>query len=269
MFNKSHYIIVWITTGFFVLVSILYYTIIQSDISAINIAPKKINSLTVVSWSDIDSWTVNYVLSNGLVLFDTSLPAESKFDYISDESITKFVSAQIPFSNRQYIPSDLVSLQSKWLVVNNSNMKLRAIALKKLDRLAEEFYTMFQDKLVIVSAYRSYSYQVNIAKGCSTTLCARPGFSEHQLGLTIDIFAATTAGKFLSKAEFKKYYERLMQNAHRYGWHNSYQKGVTIDTYQPEPRHRRYLWRELATELYDSQITFAEWYNQQEIEKIV
>ena len=52
-------------------------------------------------------------------------------------------------------------------------MKLRATALDKLDKLAQEFYTIFHDKIVIVSAYRSYGYQVNLAKGCATTLCAR------------------------------------------------------------------------------------------------
>jgi len=55
-------------------------------------------------------------------------------------------------------------------------------------------------------------------------LCAPAGHSEHQLGLAIDLFAATTADKFLSKADFRKYYDWLAANAHRYGWHNTYQK---------------------------------------------
>ena len=268
-FQKQHYLIIWTVAGFLIGASIFYYAVIQSDISAANIEVQKFNTLSPWLQQETSSWELTYTLPNGLILFDTTIPAWWEFDYESDKSITKFVSANIPVHNKQYTPSDLVLIDSEWLVVNNAHMKLRATALDKLDILAQEFYTIFHDKIVIVSAYRSYGYQVNLAKGCATTLCARAWYSEHQLGLTIDIFAATTAWKFLSKAEFKKYYERLMQNAHRYGWHNSYQKGVAIDTYQLEPWHWRYVGRELATELYDNQMSFAQWYTQQKIWDIV
>lgn len=171
-------------------------------------------------------------------------------------------------NQKNYEPNDLVPITSQYIITQNKNMKLRAIAHQKLDELAQEFFTIFDKKLVIVSAYRSYGYQKNLQTGCSITLCARAGYSEHQLGLAIDIFAATTAGKFLSKAEFKKYFEWLSANAHRYGWHNSYQKGVQIDTYQEEPWHWRYVGRELATELYNHQQTFTEWYMSQPSEII-
>lgn len=98
------------------------------------------------------------------MLFDTSIPENKNFDYESDSSLTKFVSAKIPLTNKQYEPSDLVALQSDYLIVNNSNMKLRKIAFKKLEELAQEFYTIFNDKIVIVSAYRSYGYQKNLEK---------------------------------------------------------------------------------------------------------
>ena len=182
-------------------------------------------------------------------------------DYASDDSITKFVSAKVSLNNVMYIPSSLVDLRSDYLVTSPW-MKLRSVALEELEQLAQEFFSIFDKKIVIVSAYRSYGYQKNLAEWCSSTLCARPWRSEHQLGLTIDIFAATTSGQFLSKPNFQKYYLRLLENAHRYGRHNSYQKWVSIDTYQQEPRHRRYLWRDLATELYKKWLTFAEWYNQ-------
>jgi LAS superfamily LD-carboxypeptidase LdcB len=43
-------------------------------------------------------------------------------------------------------------------------MKLRAIAHSKLNDMAQEFYQIFGDKLVIVSAYRSYEYQKKLKK---------------------------------------------------------------------------------------------------------
>lgn len=201
---------------------------------------------------------ITYTLPNGIIMFSTTLSTKD-YDYNTDDSIQRYVSRQIPLNNIEYQPTDLVPISKKWLILANPSMQLRAPAQTKLNDMAAEFYEIFGDKLVIVSAYRSYAYQKKVKKWCSDTLCALPGRSEHQLGLAIDIFAATTAGSFLSKAEFKKYYTRLSVNAHRYGRHNTYQKGVEIDTYQPEPRHRRYVGRELATELFERKITLAEW----------
>jgi D-alanyl-D-alanine carboxypeptidase len=205
--------------------------------------------------------TPTYALPNGLVLFDTHIwPTE--YDYNTDDSLQKYVSRDITLNNTEYTPKDLVTISNKRLILASPSMKLRDIAHSKLNDMAQEFYNIFWDKLVIVSAYRSYDYQKKLKKWCSDTLCALPGRSEHQLGLAIDIFAATTAWDFLSKAEFKKYYEWLAINAHRYGWHNTYQKWVDIDTYQVEPRHRRYLGRELATELFERKMTLGEWYKE-------
>ena len=207
---------------------------------------KTLNTITYATGQTGIFITPTYSLPNGLVLFDTNIwPTE--YDYDTDDSLQKYVSRSITLNNLQYEPKDLVTISNKRVILASPSMKLRDVANSKLNDLAQEFYQIFGDKLVIVSAYRSYEYQKKLKKWCSDTLCALPGRSEHQLGLAIDIFAATTAGDFLSKAEFKKYYERLAINAHRYGWHNTYQKWVEIDTYKPEPRHRRYLWRELAT----------------------
>lgn len=223
---------------------------------------KTLNTIVYSTGKETESFkTPTYALPNGLILFNTKIwPTE--YNYDNDESLQKYVSRQITLNDIQYVPKDLVTISNKRLILANPSMKLRAIAHTKLNDLAQEFYQIFWDKLVIVSAYRSYEYQKKLKKWCSDTLCALPWRSEHQLWLAIDIFAATTAWDFLSKKEFKKYYERLAINAHRYGWHNTYQKWVEIDTYQQEPWHRRYLWRELATELFERKMTLAEWYKE-------
>lgn len=253
-------LIIFFMIGILGIGSNIYYNRLYAKTDSNLITTPEINNLNKKKEIIWPTQSKSYILSNGFILFDTNIPLSIPFDYNSDDSITKFVSAKIPFNNTQYVPTNLVPLRSDFLVVSNNSMQLHKEALEQLDKLAKEFYTVFNKKIVIVSAYRSYNYQKNLANNCSPTLCARAGYSEHQLWLAIDIFAATSAGSFLSKVDFKSYYERLMSNAHRYGRHNSYQKGVTIDTYQPEPRHRRYLWKELATILYDKQITFSERY---------
>lgn len=208
---------------------------------------------------------ITYALPNGLILFDTKKPTiwPIEYDHESDESITKYVGRNHALNDLRYVPDDLVTISDEWIINRPTGMQIRTVAHTDLNLLAQEFYEIFDKKLVIVSAYRSYDHQRRIAgSGCPVTLCARPWHSEHQLGLTIDIFAATTAGQFLSRQEFRAYYEWLMQNAHRYGRHNTYQRWPAIDGYQPEPRHRRYLWRGLANELFARQTTFGEWYQE-------
>ncbi|MDR2411501.1 MAG: D-alanyl-D-alanine carboxypeptidase family protein [Candidatus Peribacteria bacterium] len=79
-------------------------------------------------------------------------------------------------------------------------------------------------KIGIVSAYRSYEYQKIIKVGCGDTWCAKPGYSEHQTGLVVDIFEASNEGNWRTTPSLMKYYLWLVKNAHLYGWHNTYQK---------------------------------------------
>jgi LAS superfamily LD-carboxypeptidase LdcB len=62
------------------------------------------------------------------------------------------------------------------------------------------------------------------------------------------------------KAWSGKYYQRLSDHAHEYGFHNTYQKWMDIDGKMVEPRHWRYLWIDLATMLHDSDQTFAQYF---------
>ena len=110
--------------------------------------------------------------------------------------------------------------------------------------------------LQIQSAFRSYGYQVAVhdqavaSEGSATAdrLSARPGYSEHQTGLAVDLmtpahpecdleacFAKTRAGRWLAN------------NAWRYGFIVRYTpRTEAITGYAPEPWHIRYVGRPLA-----------------------
>ncbi len=64
-----------------------------------------------------------------------------------------------------------------------------------------------------------------------------------------------------------KFFNWLNENAHTYGFHNTYQKGREIDGYEIEPWHWRYLGVPLATYLKDQDITFGEFYYARKEEK--
>jgi D-alanyl-D-alanine carboxypeptidase len=112
--------------------------------------------------------------------------------------------------------------------------------------------------LVVQSGYRSYASQVTVYNGWVSSIgraaadlqSARPGYSEHQTGLSVDIAAANRActiqGCFGTTPEGRW----LSRNAWKYGWHLRYPKTKTAITgYKYEPWHWRYVGVELATEL--------------------
>ena len=117
---------------------------------------KTLNTIVYSTGKETESFkTPTYALPNGLILFNTEIwPTE--YNYDNDESLQKYVSRQTTLNDIQYIPKDLVTISNKRLILANPSMKLRAIAHTKLNDLAQEFYQIFWDKLVIVSAYRSY-----------------------------------------------------------------------------------------------------------------
>lgn len=183
------------------------------------------------------------------------------YKILPDNNPQKFVWVNHPFFNPSYEPNDLVKLQ--WLshISAQSHQQLRIEASQNLENLANAFYNEFKTNIVIASAYRSYIYQKSsISESCKKSWrCAKEWESEHQLGLAVDLREATNEEKFLSK--YQKYYYRLHDNAHLYWFHQSYQNGKEIDGYYAEPRHRRYLWKDLATKLHEENTTFTQYIN--------
>jgi D-alanyl-D-alanine carboxypeptidase len=123
-------------------------------------------------------------------------------------------------------------------------------------------------KMKYVSGYRSYakqeqlynSYVANDGQAAADTYSARPGFSEHQTGLAVDIgeggscdletcFENTASAKWVAA------------NAYKYGFIVRYMKGKEASTgYQYEPWHLRYLGVSEATSVYNSGKTLEEYY---------
>ena len=201
-----------------------------------------------------------------LVEEDTYIFNHLDLDFKTDNSITKFVSPDVPFNDKKYIPYDLVNISWKNIIDRRWTQTLRKEALEYLNLLSDSFYEEFNQKLDIISAYRSYEYQAWIkARWCSDYFCAKAWYSEHQSGLAIDFFEATDKKTFLSNNNYKKYYEWLKDNAHKYWFHNTYRRGRDIDWYEIEPWHWRFVWVEFASYLYEKNLTFAEFIKENNI----
>lgn len=117
-------------------------------------------------------------------------------------------------------------------------------------------------ELYISSGFRSYEYQSQIynnyvardGQAEADTYSARPGHSEHQTGLALDL--NTIDISFENTAE----YEWLRENAHKYGFIIRYPEGKEhITGYQYEPWHLRYLGKEIAEDVYESGLCLEEY----------
>ena len=113
----------------------------------------------------------------------------------------------------------------------------------------------------ITSGYRSYTYQKTLYNNYAArdgyakadTYSARPGHSEHQTGLGIDINVAGDSFGYTPESKW------LAANCWRYGFIIRYPKGKQdITGYKYEPWHVRYLGKSLAKEVFDSGLTLEE-----------
>ena len=84
--------------------------------------------------------------------------------------------------------------------------------------------------------------------GTANSFSADQGYSEHQLGTTVD-FTNPTIGAMLTSFEKSMGYAWLQKNAYLYGFSLSYPKGNTHFVF--EPWHWRYVGVELAKKLHD------------------
>jgi D-alanyl-D-alanine carboxypeptidase len=143
-------------------------------------------------------------------------------------------------------------------VQNPFGLQLREEAAVATVELATAMAAAGKGTLVLNSGFRTYKNQQGLYNRTRDTrglavaekLSARPGHSEHQLGLAAD-FSAKDQGCVImacfGKTEAGTW---LAENAHQYGFVLRYPKGYKpITGFQYEPWHFRYVGVELATEM--------------------
>ncbi|GLB67125.1 M15 family metallopeptidase [Arthrobacter mangrovi] len=158
------------------------------------------------------------------------------------------VNKQRPLQPRDYFPADLAT-PALTAGPGGDGTQLRAAAAEAAERM---FAAAAADgaPMTVLSGFRSYETQVSTyqhwvdvnGKAGADRVSARPGFSEHQTGLSLDIgdssgscrleacFADTPAGAWAAR------------NAHRFGFVVRYQPGQeSVTGYSPEPWHLRYI----------------------------
>lgn len=195
------------------------------------------------------------------------VPAPAVFDKqkysLSDPTSNWLVvNKKRPLDPKNYAPSDLVvpgvTLRGN---ISSDEKYMRAEPAAALEKLfAGASAAGLQMNLQ--SGYRSYGFQNTLynryvsqqGQAVADTQSARPGYSEHQTGLAVDVgsvghpecaveqcFADTAEGKWLAA------------HAYEYGFIIRYPNGKdTVTGYIYEPWHIRYVGTELAAEMHNT-----------------
>lgn len=167
---------------------------------------------------------------------------------------------------KDYEPKDLMS-------VGNSKL-LRENAKNAFEAMRNEMRKLGKYDTSVSSTYRSYSKQNTLYNkyiererkkypDLSTeelmkivdTYSAKPGTSDHQLGMTIDFYPLE------EHFENTKAFKYMKDNAHKFGFILRYPEGKeNITGYQYEPWHWRFVGRDAASYMYENNIATLEEY---------
>lgn len=135
-------------------------------------------------------------------------------------------------------------------------------AVGQLNKIIREMQRLGYDINDDYSGFRTYEYQKYLYEGyvasdgqeAADTYSARPGYSEHQTGLTFDL--KHWDGTLVTKEAEAQW---IAENAADYGFIVRYQVGKEhITGYQAEPWHLRYIGDE-AMNIYNSGLTLEEY----------
>lgn len=177
-------------------------------------------------------------------------------DLNSPESITVIVNKMRGLPE-DYAPEDLVELPS---ALSEGTQQLRTEAAEA----AEEMLVAAQEdniELRAISSYRSYDYQDQLYEtymdehGTQRTdnMSARPGHSEHQTGLALDVDAADGQDSLQTSFGQTDAGQWVAEHAHEYGFVIRYpEDSEDITGFEYEPWHLRYFGEQFATHIMDN-----------------
>ncbi|TAN37172.1 D-alanyl-D-alanine carboxypeptidase family protein [Patescibacteria group bacterium] len=157
--------------------------------------------------------------------------------------------SRVYFLNENYIPKNLTPIPSVYTYEPKKESSISTDVLPFLQKLLDDAKSEGLD-IKILSAYRSFETQTKIKSSYTITygsganrFSADQGYSEHQLGTTID-FTTSKIGTNFNTFEKTAGYTWLTENAYKYGFILSYPKNNIY--YISEPWHWRFVGKNLA-----------------------
>lgn len=165
------------------------------------------------------------------------------------------------YVTENYVPENLQPLNTSYA---RSGMQLVDIAKEAFESMSDDAKKEGMN-IIAMSSYRSYDYQVNLynnyvktdGKEAADTYSARPGYSEHQTGLAVDVYNLELPYTSFEETEE---FNWMQENAYKYGFILRFPKDkVDITGYQYEAWHYRYVGKEVAKYIHNHNMTLEEY----------
>lgn len=190
-------------------------------------------------------------------LISGTLDVYKKLATTDRELLAKY--SKVYFLNENYTPEYSIIIPPSYTYEPEKEKMISIDVWPFLQKMLNDAQTANID-LKIISAFRSFdtqstlksTYKVTFGSG-SNTFSADQGYSEHQLGTTVD-FTTTKLGLYNTRLEKEPAYAWLTENAYKYGFILSYPKGNTY--YIFEPWHWRFVGKSLALRLHNENKNF-------------
>jgi len=197
----------------------------------------------------------NTILSLGgqIEYITTTVDTLEKLTQIDPELLKKY--SKVYFLSENYVPAELAPIESLYASsINGGNFMFQMKAWPFLRKLLERVRSDGIE-LQVASAFRSFDtqaslkaeYKVIYGAGTANQFSAEQGYSEHQLGTSVD-FTTPAIGGVSLEFQTSPAYEWLKKNAYQYGFVLSYPEENSY--YKFEPWHWRFVGVELASRLY-------------------
>jgi len=178
------------------------------------------------------------------------------------ESLDLFPVSHTQGLPKEYTPANLVPVKGDWATYCAKQEVVSAYLDMKESAKQQGLL------LDIYSGYRSYQKQQSLytawqkrnPEPVQHPAVAKPGHSEHQLGTTIDIRSLRIPYQEPNPLETTEEYTWLKDNAHLYGFVQSYPAGKeSVTGYIPEAWHWRYVGVTIATDIKKQGTTITEY----------
>jgi len=177
--------------------------------------------------------------------------------------------SKVYFLSENYIPEAFIKIENKYTYDSQEDYLFYSKTWPFLHNLLASAENNNID-IKIISAYRSFDFQSDLKSSYkiiygsgANQFSADQGYSEHQLGTTID-FTTSKVGAGYSGFEETATYQWLLDNAYKYGFILSYPENNKY--YQFEPWHWRFVGRALANKLHEENKNFYD-LDQREIDQ--
>lgn len=149
----------------------------------------------------------------------------------------------------------------------SGSVEMHPAAAEALGRMAAAAQSAGAGVLGVNNAYRSYGLQEltysrfvrSEGRASADAGSARPGHSEHQTGLAVDVVACASRCGSIGQFGGTPQSDWVAQHAWEFGFIVRYEEGATAKTgYMPEPWHLRYIGPELAAAYHHGGFTTLE-----------